>query len=184
VILLLVDMKHGFSIVFVIVLSLLACTLYAQDPIQQRILEVHNNARAKVHQAPLTWGNDAAAIASKYAALCKFEHNSNRGDNGENIFANAPGANPSPDLAGAGVGSWVNETVDYDCRSNTCKANKECGHYTQVVWGATTQVGCALQRCTINSPFGASFPTWNFLVCDYHPPGNYVGQRPFPATSC
>ena len=38
------------------------------------------------------------------------------------------------------------------------------GHFTQVVWAATTQLGCGVSTCTSNSPFGASFPTWTLVV--------------------
>jgi hypothetical protein len=38
----------------------------------------------------------------------------------------------------------------------------DVGHYTQIVWAATTQVGCATQTCPDSSPF---------TVCDYSPPG-------------
>lgn len=38
------------------------------------------------------------------------------------------------------------------------------GHFSQVVWAATSQVGCGMKTCTTNSPFGASFPTWTLVV--------------------
>jgi pathogenesis-related protein 1 len=44
-----------------------------------------------------------------------------------------------------------------------------CGHYTQIVWRNTKAVGCAV------GGKGAR-EVW---VCDYDPPGNYVGQRPY-----
>jgi pathogenesis-related protein 1 len=44
-----------------------------------------------------------------------------------------------------------------------------CGHYTQIVWRDTTSVGCAAQSC----------PQGEIWVCDYSPPGNYVGQHPY-----
>ena len=42
------------------------------------------------------------------------------------------------------------------------------GHFTQVVWKATTDVGCGWARCV----FGT------FLVCNYKGPGNYEGRFP------
>ena len=76
--------------------------------------------------------------------------------------------------------AWASEAPDYDYASNTCNAppDRTCGHYTQIVWRSSTLVGCAYARCTQNSPF-SGFPTWDFWVCDYSPPGNWVGQRPY-----
>lgn len=55
---------------------------------------------------------------------------------------------------------------------------KQCGHYTQIVWRNTTHVGCATKVCDKNSPF-QGFTRWQFWVCNYSPPGNFVGQRPY-----
>jgi len=51
-------------------------------------------------------------------------------------------------------------------------AGATCGHYTQVVWRATQQVGCALGRCP-----GLAYP--NTIVCDYGPGGNVNNQKPY-----
>jgi pathogenesis-related protein 1 len=40
------------------------------------------------------------------------------------------------------VGYWAREARGYDIRSNTCSG--VCGHYTQIVWGSTQTVGCAV----------------------------------------
>jgi S-layer homology domain/Cysteine-rich secretory protein family len=55
-------------------------------------------------------------------------------------------------------------------------------HFFQVIWKDTKKVGCAYVSCSTGSPFGSG-SWWNF-VCQYSPPGNYVGQSPVPATSC
>ena len=80
---------------------------------------------------------------------------------------------------GDAVAAWAGEASDYDYSRNTCAAGKECGHYTQIVWANTLRAGCAHQLCTSNSPFGNSAPQWDFWVCDYEPPGNFIGQRPY-----
>lgn len=73
--------------------------------------------------------------------------------------------------------SWASESADYDPRSGRCRAGAVCGHYTQMVWRETRGVGCALARCLGGSPF--SDERWSLVVCNYDPPGNVVGRRPF-----
>ncbi|KAJ6302652.1 hypothetical protein OIU77_016689 [Salix suchowensis] len=76
----------------------------------------------------------------------------------------------SPDLAGtAAVKMWADERANYDYNSNSCVGG-ECLHYTQVVWRNSVRLGCAKVRC---SNGGA------IISCNYDPPGNYNGQRPF-----
>ena len=124
----------------------------------------------------LTWSADAAAVAQAWADRCLYDHDQGRGDRGENIAASAPPGHWS--IADV-VRAWASEVQDYDYASNTCAAGKQCGHYTQIVWRTTLRVGCAHRVCNVNSPFGGQLPGWDFWVCDYEPPGNWVGQRPY-----
>ncbi|GMU10950.1 CAP domain-containing protein [Corallococcus caeni] len=139
------------------------------------MLEAHNAARAAAKPTPspalepLTWDPAVAEVAQKWADNCVFEHNPNRGNAGENIAWSSPGY---WDTKGV-VKAWVDEVADYDYAKNTCKTGAQCGHYTQVVWRNTRRLGCAMQRCT------KSGSTSDFYVCNYAPPGNYVGQRPY-----
>jgi hypothetical protein len=36
------------------------------------------------------------------------------------------------------------EAADYDYKTNRCRAG--CGHYTQVIWRDTKELGCAVAR--------------------------------------
>lgn len=142
------------------------------------ITAAHNEVRAKVAPAPssplppLVWSNTLGAAAADHAAGCVWEHSGNQ--YGENIYASA-GSVPG---ASSAVGSWASEASDYDYASNSCAAGEVCGHYTQVVWRDSTELGCALQKCETGSPFDA-FPTWYFVVCNYNPPGNFSGNKPY-----
>ncbi len=143
-----------------------------------------NAARAAVGEVPFTWDPIAAEVAQSWANECSFGHNPSAssqyaalggsGGLGEDVAAGAP----SESVANA-VASWVNEAQYYDHATNSCASGEVCGHYTQIVWKNTTAVGCAQAHCTTNSPFGASFPTWDMSVCDFNPPGNYVGESPY-----
>lgn len=170
-------------------LALTGCGAEAEEPgpgnntseFQQEVLDAHNAVRAGATPAPsealppLTWSAEAAAVAEKWARECRFEHNANRGRLGENLAAATPDMWTMEQV----VRDWASEAKDYDYASNTCAQGKVCGHYTQLVWRGTTGVGCATRTCTENSPFGARFPTWQLWVCNYTPPGNIVGERPY-----
>jgi hypothetical protein len=126
---------------------------------------------------PMTWSVGAARVAQNYAAQCVFGHNANRGPFGENL--NVGGGNQ---LTGAGsVTGWGSEVSNYTYATNTCAAGQTCGHYTQLVWRTSTAVGCGYQYCTVNNPFGGPFAgmPWDYEVCDYAPPGNYINQSPY-----
>jgi hypothetical protein len=132
--------------------------------------------------APLGWSSAAAAVAKAWADRCEYRHNPGRGDRGENIAANYPVESHS---ATEIVGLWASEAPFYDLASNTCDATHPandagtCGHYTQLVWRSTTLVGCARRTCATGSPFAGHTGSWDFWVCNYEPPGNWVGQRPY-----
>ncbi|KAL1289404.1 hypothetical protein AAHE18_20G056300 [Arachis hypogaea] len=143
-------------------------TAYAQDS-PQDYLDAHNAARSEAGVADLVWDDDVAAFAENYATErqgdCEMIH-SGGGDEGygENI------AWSSGDLAGSeAVGMWVDEKDKYEYDSNSCVGG-ECRHYTQVVWSNTIRLGCAKVNCDNGG---------TFITCNYHPPGNYVHQRPY-----
>ena len=65
---------------------------------------------------------------------------------------------------------WYDEIAYYDFGNpGQLKAgseNKMIGHFTQVVWKDSTQLGCGIAKGTDNFVYG---------VCNYSPPGNYIG---------
>ncbi len=69
--------------------------------------------------------------------------------------------------AAEAVNGWAAEAPGYDIRTNACAG--VCGHYTQIVWASPRAVGCAV----------ASNGYRQVWVCDYDPPGNIVGERPY-----
>ena len=143
-------------------------------------LRVHNCARKTVVPAAhpplplLRWSPTLATTAQAYANLCIWQHSGAPGL-GENLYAAAPWSAAQT----AAASSWAAEEAHYNYSSNTCDAGEVCGHYTQMVWRSTSQVGCGIRNCSTGSPFGASFPNWTLVVCNYTPPGNYNGQRPY-----
>jgi pathogenesis-related protein 1 len=146
----------------------------AEPAAMSGITAAHNAVRAEVNPAaatplpPLAWSSEVASAAQAHAARCVFEHS--QSGYGENIYATSGSATPA-DV----VNSWSSEVEEYDYASNGCSGT--CGHYTQVVWAASLRLGCGMADCSENSPLGSD--TWQLWVCNYDPPGNYIGQRPY-----
>ncbi|XP_023538576.1 basic form of pathogenesis-related protein 1-like [Cucurbita pepo subsp. pepo] len=144
---------------------LLALTNAQNTP--RAYLALHNRARAQVGVGPMQWSNTVAAYAQAYAEKrkgdCAMIHST--GPYGENIAAGY-----YPEFTGAdAVKLWANEKPLYDHASNKCVGG-ECGHYTQMVWRSSVRLGCARVPCKANS---------QFVVCNYDPPGNYIGEKPY-----
>jgi len=140
----------------VLVFLLLSAYALAQSLEWQReMLATHNQVRARANAKPLAWSGKLAAYAQKWANMLLNEKQlKHRKDTpyGENLFV-VSGERLSPHAV---VREWANEPL------------RDYNHHTQIVWGRTTEVGCAVAR-------NAKREVW---VCNYNPPGNVVGERP------
>jgi hypothetical protein len=141
-------------------------------------LQANNCARKTVAPAAnppmelLHWSPTLARGAQSYANRCMWQHSGTAGL-GENIYASFP---PSSAETAAAL-SWLGEVQYYNYAANTCAAGHDCGHYTQMVWRDSEQIGCGITTCTTGSPFGSG--NWTFIVCNYTPPGNFNNTRPY-----
>jgi uncharacterized protein YkwD len=146
------------------------------DPFADAFVAAHNLHRARVSPAanpPLpsvTWSNELAAQARAWAERCEFEHGDT--DLGENLSARTDMADPEVIVA-----AWAAEGEAFDYKRNRCASGEVCGHYTQVVWRDSTQIGCGMAQCGAGGPFGDH--AWVMWVCNYSPAGNWSGQRPY-----
>lgn len=135
----------------------------------QELLAAHNSLRSAVGVPPLTW---SVALAAKAQAWANKLAEKNRGD--QWVLQHS---GPAENLAGGFISAdspaqrvlrgWGDEKANFDPNTRLCISGKVCGHYTQVVWRKTTQVGCGV---AVN-PNGKYI-----LVCNYDPPGNYIGE--------
>ena len=141
------------------------------------MLAAHNKVRASATPAPnpaltpYVWSEEDAKAAQDWANGCVYNHNPSNGGRGENIFASA-----GTSTAEMVVKAWADEAPQYNYETNKCSG--VCGHYTQIVWASTTSVGCGMKACSTGSPF-KGFTDWELWVCNYSPPGNYVGKKPY-----
>ena len=145
----------------------------------EETVRAHNAWRNRVSVPPLRWSADLAARAQARAEDlaargCAMEHGPLPADVGENLFRAGP-------LHGSGrkdeffsvtptqvVDMWGEESADYSREHDTCAWNRECGHYTQIVWRTTREVGCGMSVCQTLGQ------VW---VCNYRPRGNVRTRR-------
>ncbi|KAF5354800.1 hypothetical protein D9756_005544 [Leucocoprinus leucothites] len=139
-----------------------------RDQFSNDALNLHNTNRAHYGAGPLSYDNNLASGAASYAAQCHWGHSG--GNYGENLWS----LSTSGGTIQAAVQSWMNEASQYDYNNPGFSA--ATGHFTQVVWKATTTLGCASHVCNTGSPFGSG--EWTYIVCRYTPPGNFLGQFP------
>ena len=143
------------------------------ETLQAVMLRVHNLARQDVRAAPLVWNEALAAEALGWARQLAREgrmRHSGRAGHGENLWVGTRDAYSHSEMAQL----WVDEkrhfvnrpTPDFSTTGNFA----DVGHYTQIIWPDTTQLGCAI----------ASDREFDYLVCRYTAPGNVMGQRALP----
>lgn len=178
-------LKSGYYLIFLIAmifcLCAISCSRYQNISMLQsysieltsrekmELLSEHNKWRKQVGVADLKWSVELERVAQNWANKlsrqygCKMMHSDN--EFGENIFWANYNVN-----AKRVVDYWAAERFYYDYSTNSCRAGKSCGHYTQIVWRDTIEVGCAKARCSNSEEI------W---VCNYRPAGNIRNKRPY-----
>lgn len=134
-----------------------------QDDFSRDILKAHNNYRKKHGAPPLSWSAPAAKKAQQWAnhlaSIGRMQHGNHEGM-GQNI-AYMSGATLTPEHA---CEMWYNEINQYNF--NRPGFSSATGHFTQLVWASTNEVGVgrAIKGQT------------TFVVANYTPPGNVRGK--------
>ncbi|KAL4707916.1 hypothetical protein ACJJTC_013707 [Scirpophaga incertulas] len=132
----------------------------------------------------MVWDQELAAKAEMWASQYRYQHNndrtipSGRYETGENLYwyiTSDFNYQLNPDSA---CESWFNEYKDYTygkMKPSDFGGPKDIGHYTQMAWSDSKYLGCAMSQWSIDG--------YNkyFVVCNYGPPGNYMGQYPYPS---
>lgn len=127
------------------------------------ILDEHNKVRAALGLGKLMWNCELAGTAQEWAARGLFKHRET--DLGESLFVST---NPEVGVGGAML-NWEKEKAFWNNATGTCQPGKTCTHYTQMVWRATTEIGCGINRA-------ASGQWKTLMVCNYNPAGNGAGK--------
>lgn len=137
----------------------------------EELLAFHNRARAEVGTPALQWSPEISRHAQEWAdhiaATGKLAHRAARDRRyGENLAAN------QSVLAGAKM--WYAEKKLYRAGTNFSMRLMPASHYTQMVWRGTTHVGAG-KAVIRKGPYRGLV----VLVCNYAPPGNVIGRRPY-----
>ncbi|MHB8110933.1 MAG: CAP domain-containing protein [Syntrophorhabdaceae bacterium] len=139
----------------------------------RQLLAAHNAARAEVGTSALTWSASLALYAQEWAdhlasTVRRMEHRPHSGKwkqkYGENLFMGSAGHYGSIDA----VALWKTEKSAYHGEAIHMSNFSAYGHYTQLIWRNTRSIGCGKAQGDGNM----------FVVCNYDPPGNVLGQVP------
>ena len=141
----------------------------------ERLLAVHNMERTRLGLPPLSWNaslaRDAADYAKRLLTRGRLEHASrqDRKGHGENLWMGAAGVWNGEAM----VGMFLDERRNFRAAAFPDVSSTgnwaDVGHYTQMVWRDTKEVGCAIETGR-----GA-----DVLVCRYFPAGNVMGTIPY-----
>lgn len=168
---------------FFVLLILIESTAGAQTVLQendkrvQSLLNHHNAKRRDVGVQPLIWSNVLAAYAQEWANYlaqknkCIIKHRPEKmrkgKEYGENIYW---ASSYDDDGLLAASESWYSEIKLYDKKPISFSNVNAVGHYTQMVWHNTTQIGVGMAVC----PSGALI-----VVANYVEAGNMMGEKPY-----
>jgi uncharacterized protein YkwD len=137
-----------------------------------QLLADHNAERVRKGAPQLTWSDQLAQEAQSWADRLAHDDRMYHSDRqvrrgaGENLWSGPAGYYGADDM----IGGFLNERKLYKPGTfpqvSTTGRWEDVGHYTQVIWPATQQVGCAV----------AHNKAHDFLVCRYWPAGNVFGH--------
>ncbi len=147
------------------------------------MLRAHNAVRKEHGLTSLTWSNTLAKSAEVWGEIltedeCDFYHDPDT-PYGENLYWQWISDSENESLISTpeeAVTWWADEIRFYNYTKNTCRRGQDCGHYTQIVWADTTEVGCSVHTCFERSNDNTQTDLW---VCRYNPPGNIEGEKPY-----
>ncbi|NWS71203.1 CRIS2 protein, partial [Crotophaga sulcirostris] len=148
---------------------------------QKLIVDKHNALRRRVkptasNMMKMEWSPAAAKNAQRWADKCTLSHSpanmrKTTVQCGENLFMASAVFSWSD-----AIQAWFNEDKDFTYGIGAKTPGAVIGHYTQLIWYNSYEVGCAVAYCPKNQ--------FNyFYVCQYCPAGNNAMQIATPYKS-
>lgn len=156
---------------------------YPNDSQAQIFTQLHNNYRISVNPPArcmplMSWNWSISDTSNAWAKQCIWAHSATP-NLGENLYATSIRTPNSTNFnVSTPVSLWASEKSYYYYSNNTCATGQICGHYTQLIWDTSKQLGCAFQDC----PLIKNLPWSNggtIVVCQYSAPGNVIGFKPY-----
>ncbi|KAJ7986120.1 hypothetical protein DPEC_G00347500 [Dallia pectoralis] len=166
---------------------------------REEILQLHNKLRGGVYPTAsnmeyMVWDDELERSATHWAEQCQWKHGPDDllMSIGQNLAVHW-GRYRSPAYH---VQAWYDEVKDYtypyqhECNPwcpDRC-SGPMCTHYTQMVWATSNRVGCAVYTCARMSVWDEIWENAVYLVCNYSPKGNWIGEAPYqhgrPCSQC
>ncbi|XP_038051085.1 uncharacterized protein LOC119724210 [Patiria miniata] len=149
------------------------------DRVRREALEMHNIYRARHGVPPLVLNNTlnkySQKWAEKMASMRKLEHSpqKNRPNYGENIYYSGSTHFNVSDVKGeTSISAFYDEIKDYDYDNpgQRKKNGGQIGHFTQVVWKDSKELGVGMATAKKGNM------GYVYICCNYSPPGNWVGR--------
>ena len=143
---------------------------HSQNRLMQ-FVDLHNKERATLGLNDLEWSNELAEQAQQWANAMAFKDEASHSGSGqgENIWFGDNNSATIEDM----FELWLKEKEFFiqtqPVPENCSQSWENCGHYSQIVWSTTTQIGCA----------ASASQTSDYVVCRYDPPGNIQGQKAY-----
>ncbi|XP_071818944.1 GLIPR1-like protein 1 [Apostichopus japonicus] len=172
---------------FLLILATVFSLSYAaySDLEKEAMLDAHNYYRGNVEpeassMAEMVWDDHLAQLAQEWASGCVFTHPKKNPDYkgvGQNLFLTTRRGTPTDVV----VRAWYNEVQHYDYDTKTCAEENICGHYTQIVWAISKNVGCGVELCPILISETREYTNAWIVACNYSPGGNHRGALPYVA---
>ena len=160
-------MKNKILLSFIFISFITQINSLDIEKIRSDILTNHNYHRKKHQVDELERSSEIEQVAQKYseylASIETMKHSDNK-KYGENLYYcwSSAGICVTGEKASQ---SWYNEVNEYNFNSPGFSSGT--GHFTQLVWKGSKQIGCGA-ACSNNNKC--------YVTCNYYPPGNVISQ--------
>ena len=138
----------------------------------------------------LKWNDKLAVVAQRLADQCVFAHDKNDArlipdfkSVGQNLYIAYSSKKKDGVPVEKSVMAWYNEVLKFKASSiEPFKFSEPTGHYTQLAWATTTDVGCG------SAQYKAGKWYKRLVVCNYGEMGNHIGGAMYkqgdPCSKC